>query len=174
VNTPTHYKEKENKMRGDKAKKIREALVEFGSTFNDREIAEMVGATQSFVYKLRSKEKYKTTRAKVTKKAKEQAIAKNAELGKKIVKRGRPSKNDNVKTTIDNVKTTNDNLKDAVAVMMDLVSKYKNLFVSFDSKRDLVEFMWQDEVYQVPPQEVEQILSAMKYLDGKKLAWKVE
>ena len=68
----------------------------------------------------------------------------------------------------------NNNLRDAIAVMMDLVAKHKDLFVSFDSKRKLVEFMWQDEVYQVAPQEVDQILSAMKYLEGKKLAWTAE
>lgn len=157
-------------MRGDKANKIRQALADFGNTFNDREIAEMTGTTQSFVYKLRTKEKVKerTTRMKVTKKAKEQAIAKNAELGKKIVRRGRPPK------AVVETQTNTNNLKDAIAVMMDLVAKYKDLFISFDSKRQLVEFMWQEEVYQVAPQEVDQLLSAMKYLDGKKLAWQVE
>jgi hypothetical protein len=101
---------------------------------------------------------------RVTLKAKQNALNKNQQLGQVAKRRGRPPK----------VVVENNNLRDAIAVMLDLVAKYKDLFISFDSKRYLVEFMWQDEVYQVPPQEVEQILSAMKYLDGKKLAWKVE
>ena len=111
------------------------------------------------------------TRTRITKQAKATALAKNQELGKKIVRRGRPPKNDNVKTTNDNVKTTNDNLKDALAVMLDIVSKHKDLFISFDSKRYLVEFMWKDDVYQVPPQEVNNLLSAMKYLEDRELKW---
>ena len=65
----------------------------------------------------------------------------------------------------------NNALNDALKTMLDLVSKHKDLFISFDSKRYLVEFMWKDDVYQVPPQEVNNLLSAMKYLEDRELKW---
>ena len=85
-------------------------------------------------------------------------------LSKNGKRMGRPPK----------VVVENNNLRDAIAVMLNLVAKHKDLFVSFDSKRYLVEFMWKDEVYQVPPQEVENLLSAMKYLESKELKWVTE
>jgi hypothetical protein len=101
---------------------------------------------------------------RVTLKAKQNALNKNQQLGQVAKRRGRPPK----------VVVENNQLNTAIKTMIDLVSKHKDLFISFDSKRYLVEFMWQDEVYQVPPQEVEGILSAMKYLDDRKLKWTAE
>lgn len=103
---------------------------------------------------------------------KKSTIAQN--LGKGLTKNGkrmgRPPKNKVAIVT----QSQKPNLKDAIDAMFNLVKNHKDLFISFDSKRDLVEFMWQDEVYQVPPQEVEQTLSAMKYLEDRELKWCVE
>lgn len=148
-------------MKETKVSKVKALLSEFGSTFSDKEFAEMAGCSESFVYKVR-KGKYYTPK----KDAKEQAIAKNK-------KRGRPAKTSTqIKTQA--VEKKEVTIREAIDVMLNLVASKKDLFVSFDSKRYLVEMMWNDEVYQVPPAEVEQTLSAMKYLEDRELKWRVE
>lgn len=149
-----------------KLENVKEALSTNGDRMSDKEIAKVAGCSESFVYKVR-KGKYYTPR----KDAKAQAIAKNKSMPQK--KRGRPAKaKTSVAIKVEAKKEVS--IREAIDVMLNLVASKKDLFVSFDSKRYLVEMMWKEEVFQVPPAEVEQTLSAMKYLEDRELKWQVE
>ena len=148
-------------MKETKVSKVKAVLAEMGDVMSDKEIAKYAECSESFVYKVR-KGKYYTPKAT----AKAQAIAKNK-------RRGRPAKaKTSVAIKVEAKKEVS--IREAVDAMLNLVASKKNLFVSFDSKRYLVELMWNDEIYQVPPAEVEQTLSAMKYLEDRELKWRVE
>lgn len=163
-------------MKETKVSKVKAVLAEMGDVMTDKEIAKYAECSESFVYKVR-KGKYYTPKLSVKKRAtqvaKEQAIARNTELAMKEKKRGRPAKT-SIAIKTQTVEQRQVSIREAVDAMLNLVASKKNLFVSFDSSRYLVELMWQDEVYQVPPAEVEQTLSAMKYLEDRELKWRVE
>ena len=154
-------------MRGDKAKQIREALAEWGHVMGDKEIAEYVGATQSFVYKLRNKDKVK--KRIVSKKAKAQAIAKNNELGKNVVRRGRPPKVKSVAEVAVIKKPVT--IAEACHTLIDVLQQHKNLYLSFDTSRTAVEVMWNDDVYHVAPEEVTRIAECVDYLESRRLTY---
>lgn len=159
-----------------KVDQVRAKLELMGDVLSDREISKSVGCSESFVYKVRNNKYYTPVTAKkkrASQVAKEQAIARNAELGMKNKKRGRPAKT-SVAIKTQAVEKKEVTIREAIDKMLELVASKKDLFVSFDSKRYLVEMMWNDEVYQVPPAEVEQTLSAMKYLEDRELKWRVE
>ena len=141
-------------MRGDKAKKIRELLTEFGSTFNDREIAEMADSTQSFVYKLRSKERVK-------------AKLKDKVPTIKTKRLGRPAK---AKTPVVEV-TKQPSIVDACHTLINALQQHKNLYISFDNSRTTVEVMWNDDVYHVSPEEVTRIAECVDYLESHRLTY---
>ena len=58
-------------------------------------------------------------------------------------------------------------LVDACNIFLEEVAKVDELFISFDSSRELVEIMWHEWLFKVPVSEVEMTLECIEFLNHR-------
>lgn len=59
-------------------------------------------------------------------------------------------------------------LKEACEVLKYLVKDIKGLCITFDSNREAVEIMWEEEIFNAPVTEMVKVMECVKYLDERK------